>query len=179
MFEPLIDADEMKDTFNLLCEILMKGEELRRPLNFFKSGEDPEIFWHDKERIWVTLGYYENRYCIVCGTDNPKVNFKSLEIICTFNAPFEGVNRRCAGVFLRGAGDKVYLGHSGFFPNFHKSVAEKELLGWMPVQWPDGKKSKIIVVGPIEEETLVTDMAKFVHEVKKYKANHRHRPSKR
>ena len=144
MFEPLTNADEIEDTYNFLREIIMTGEELRRPLNFFRSEEDPKIFWHEEESIWVNLGYYENRYGIVCGIDNPKVNFKSLEIICTFNVPFEEVNRRCAGVFLRDTRDKISLGHSGFFPNFHKSVAKKELGGWMPVQWPDGKNQKLL-----------------------------------
>src|SRR5687768_11784263 len=101
MYEPLTSADEMEATFNRLCDILMTGEALCRPLNFFRSREDPEIFWHPKERLWVNLGYYENRYLVVCGTENPNTSGKPLEIICTFNAPFKGVNRRCAGVFLR------------------------------------------------------------------------------
>lgn len=173
MFQPLTDAAEMEDTNDLLREIVKKGDELRRPLNTYRSKESQQIFWHAKEDIWVNLGYYENRYGTVCGTDNPEVNFNSLEVICTFNAPLEGINRNCAGIFLRGPGNTIHLGHSGVFPKFHKSGAEKELPGWQPVAWPDGKKTRIIVVGPIEERTLVADMAKFIHAVKDYKAKHR------
>ena len=173
MLKPLIDADDIKDTFNLLSEISMKGEELCYPLNFFGPEKTSNIFWHEEERIWVHSGCYENRYLVACGTDDPKTTSSSLEIICTFNPPIEGINRRCAGIFLHGSADKSYLGHSGNFPNFYKCVAEKELSGWAPVQWPDGQKSKVIVIGLVEETTLIADMGKFVHEVKRYKAKHR------
>ena len=110
---------------------------------------------------------------IVCGNDNPHTHFDMVEIICTFNVPFEGINRRCAGVFLQDDNDKIYLGHNGSFPNFHRSVAKKELDGWEFVTWPDDKTSNIIVVAEFFSDDFISNIGKFVQQVKDYKEKHR------
>lgn len=128
-FYPLTKQADIEQAFKKLHSLVIVGEKVQRSLNFFRNGGPTEIYWHAKERIWFNLGEYENRWAIACGNDDPYIHLDKLEIICTFNVPFKGINRRCAGVFLQEDKSKVHLGHNGSFPKFYRSVAAKELSG--------------------------------------------------
>lgn len=170
---PLTEEADIEEMFGELGLLATGGEELHRSLNFFRNDGPTDLYWHTKEKVWFHLGNYENRWSIICGNDNPHTHFDTVEIICTFNVPFKGINRRCAGIFLQDDNDRIYLGHNGSFPNFHKSVAEKELSGWEPITWPDDKTSSVIVVAELFSDDFIVNVGKFVQQVKEYKDRNR------
>jgi hypothetical protein len=99
-----------------------------------------------------------------------------LSIAVETNSPYEGVNRRIGGVFVRDDEGRAYIAHSGKVGGGRPGIGKEafwEFYGGEQVetvQWPDGQKSRMIVIGRIDSEHLPVHVARFVHEVARFKA---------
>jgi len=130
-----------------------------------------DVQWNAHERFWV----FANQWAILFGTDDPTPE-RMLNIVCTINSPKKNYNRRCAGLFVRDMDDAVYLTHSGKIGGGRKGICKSAFLpnyrgAQETVAWADGKESEVIVIGRIDGERFVAQVANFVREVQRFKTN--------
>jgi hypothetical protein len=135
------------------------------------------LHWRKGERFWVHFGEADQastHHRLLLGTENP-AKAASVSITCEVNPPLEGVNRKCAGAFLRDAAGRIYLAHSGRIACgsgrtgaalFRTSFAGAN---WTSVEWPRAGLDDMHVIAPIEGKRLLAQLAYFVHEVARIK----------
>jgi len=183
MLIALDERDELRAAYERLKKSLYKGAQvLKSPIGWHGGGTKVpvDVLWHPTHGIWCygsdrrTL----NRYWVVFGTQNP-ATVPSLTIACEINVPFEGVNRRIAGAFLRDSDDTspaLYLAHSGKVGGGRKGVGKSALRQHLRgkdqltgVRWTDGTVSEMILIGDLESSNLVGQLANFVREIERIK----------
>ena len=180
MLVPIVDRDESIRAFSLYKESFTVGAQLFRGhrLGYQGGGQERDVFWHQALGIW---GLFEplaakGRYWICFGRENPAKK-ASLTITLETNPPIEGVNRRCAGVFLRDNEGHFYIAHSGKIGGGRKGIGKKAFReysqgeSWQIVRWPDRKLSELKVICRLDVPDLVQKTADFVNEVARFKTS--------
>src|SRR5688572_26120611 len=111
---PITTRSESKNAFNELKSCLVAGaKKFRRKVGWPGNHGEFTLYWHEDEGFWVVFGEEElSRYWCAYGTMDPNTR-ASVDITCEINPPTEGIDRRCAGVFLKDSGSGLYLAHSG------------------------------------------------------------------
>lgn len=98
-----------------------------------------------------------------------------VSIVCEINPPRIGINRQCAGLFIRDSTGSVYLAHSGKIGGgragvgkaaFMRSVDKNDVV---PVVFPNGQQVEYIVIGRIDDNDFLADLTRFVHAVAEFK----------
>jgi len=175
---PLVERDEIRDAFDTLAERLRQGAQAYKRQVGYRSGyADTTIHWHPRHGFWCLFDpeYAENKYWCCFGTVDPEGQ-TMLSITVETNSPYEGVNRRIGGVFVRDDEGRVYIAHSGKVGGGRPGIGKKAFWDFYggeqveTVKWPDGQKSQMIVIGRIDREHLSAHIARFVHEVARFKA---------
>ena len=173
---PLTRADEIADTLSALELALTQGSQpLKRTIGYRGGSGEHTVYWHPHHRFWAAVHpYYDNRHSCVYGTMDP-TRETHLSSVCEINPPVKGFDRRCAGVFLRDAEGRIYLGHSGKIGGGRPGIGKRAFTqfardaNWRSVTWPDGETTRVIVIGRIDDVDLASRVAAFVRTVEEFK----------
>ena len=175
---PLANRDEIRAAQSVLRARLRTGATiLRRTVTWRGGNEKRWLYWHEKENFWAVFGTSDSGgYWFPYGTTDPKPKHKSVGITCEINPPEDGIDRRRAGVFLRDTGSRIYLGHSGKIGGGRKGIGKNAFLAYyrgpqQDIEWPDGKRTSIIVVSKLSSPTFLSALADFLFAVERFKLN--------
>ena len=178
----LVGASDLKAAFERLQTQLAKGAR-SASVTIGWQGDNLKgtVHWRPEDQVWSFLRSYdeENRYLCWFGVQDPfsAEAPSSLSIACEINTPMAGVNRRLAGAFVRDASDKLYYAHLGRLGGGGKGVGKSAFLAWLGherlsiVSWPGGEAEQAVVLGPIGRPRFVRDLARYVHETQRFKAD--------
>jgi hypothetical protein len=173
---PLTTAREVEHAFRIFAERMKRGQPLPRTVGWQGGNQTLTVCWHIREKIWTSLELGGNRHWCGFGTTDPNAA-DNLVITVEFNPPYEGVNRRCAGVFARDDAGNIYATHSGKVGGGRSGVGRLTFLPFYRgdnrdiLLWPDGQETDVIVIGRIDGKNLVAQFAHFAREVERFKAS--------
>lgn len=174
---PLTMQRDIDAAYATMCGTLNQDcQVIRRKVGWRGGSGDYDLQWNSGLGFWTMQEQFDasNRHILLLGTQDPEP-VQMVSIICEANAPRNGVNRRCAGVFLKDQTSNVYLAHSGKIGGGRAGIGKSAMLqnysgSWQTVNWGDGKSSEMIVIGKIESPRLPTQLALFAREVQRIKA---------
>lgn len=152
-----------------------RAKRLRRYVGWRGGGEKHTVYWHVSEGIWCLLKDAGNRYSCGFGTENP-LETDSLSITVEINPPYEGVIPSVAGLFVQDNTGVVYLAHKGKLGGGRKGITGAAFMGSYrgsniePVAYAGGQTRKAIVIGRVDSDRLLAQIAHFVCEVGRFKA---------
>ncbi len=168
---------EIADAQAILSEEMTRRCDRREEiqLGFQGGGLPAEVCWNSKFDFWMAFRSVKNRYWSAFGTGNP-FEHDSKSIVVEINFPFHGINRHIGGLFLRGTGDKIYLGHRGRIGGGRRGIGKKAFLESMDTKRlvivNDGdRKSMVVLIGAIDSEEIDNRVASFVYGVARFKMN--------
>jgi hypothetical protein len=182
MNDALLQAVEQRDEIHAALEALDAG--LRRAgtpckclLGFQGGYEEAEVYWHENLGLWSLLDMQRisNRSWCCFGTTKPTAG-AMMPITCEINCPFEGINRRIAGVVARDDGGRVYLAHTGKVGGGRAGIGKNAFWtfygdkGVQTVAWSDERKAPVILLGRIDGPHLLAGIAGFVRQVEHFKS---------
>lgn len=175
---PITNSKEIREAFVVVSTNLKKGTKpfKKQQVGWPGGSGKYTVYWRSKERIWSMLEprQIENRYRVSFGTEQPPQP-KSLSITCEMNPPFRKYNRRIAGAFLKDDVGVIYLAHSGKVGGGRKGIGKSAFQKYWrgenveTVEWPDARKTEMIVIGRIDGARLPSQIAHFVFEVEQFK----------
>jgi 5-methylcytosine-specific restriction protein A len=178
ILKPVTNSTESERAFNIFKEHFALGasEFPDHRVGFQGGGHNCDVFWHEKLGVWGLFdpSLEKGRYWICYGLQNPADN-PMLTITVETNPPKEGVNRRCAGVFLQDGQGNFYIAHSGKVGGGRKGIGKAAFRAfaqneeWKEVAWPNGKHAEYRVISRLDAPDLPERMAEFVHEVARFK----------
>ena len=177
MIRPLILKHEIDEAYTFFSRIVLEGgEQVESVLGYQGGSVTATLTWFSDKKFWVCLEpeRIENRFWCAFGTEDPTAN-STVNIICEINAPRVGFNRMCAGLFISDNSGSVYLAHSGKVGGGRPGVGKISFMSAydtndiVPVVFPTKKEFDYIVVGRIDDLDFMTDLARFVHAVAKFK----------
>jgi hypothetical protein len=175
---PVTHRREIEAAYGAMTERLKAGTQaFDRKIGYHGGYVEHKVHWHADLGFWWLLNrtVAGNRWWCCYGTENPGHQDK-LSITVETNSPFEGVNRRIGGLFVKDDTGRVYIAHSGKVGGGRAGIGKEafwEAYGGEQVEtvcWPDGRKSRAIVIAPVDSERLSAHIARFVHEVARFKA---------
>lgn len=172
----ITDKQEAKRAYlDLRRQLTLLGELHVRTIGY-PGGHEPgrDLYWLEKQEIWVHMNdtAAPGRFWICLGTEL-RESSNSVGITLECNPPKSGINRRTAGVLLADGRDR-FLAHSGKVGGGKKGMGKSAFLarydgGFRSIQWPDGKKTKLIVIGRIGSSALPSQLARFTRSVEAFK----------
>src|SRR5438093_1442442 len=101
--DAIIDRGQIARAYAEFARVVSeRGTLLERQVGYQGGNESAELLWHDDVQLWVLLQpeRMDNRYWCAFGVDNPQPA-SMISITCEINPPKEGIDRRCAGLFVR------------------------------------------------------------------------------
>jgi len=174
---PLTERHEISTAYREMTERLkVSTQAFDRKIGYHSGYNQEKVYWHDDLGFWWLLNrtVAGNRWWCCYGIENPE-HQDMLSITVETNSPFEGVNRRIGGLFVKDEAGRVYIAHSGKVgggrPGIGKEAFWESYGGEQveTVEWPDGRESRTIVISPVDSERLPAHIARFVHEVARFK----------
>ena len=184
-FRPVTDERGIQAAFDRLRKQLIEGAvEYDRRIGYQGGNVDARVYWRAKERFWVCFNPVNHASELLSqyGLGDP-ADLKRLHATVEINSPKSGSSRMTAGAFVENDDHEVFLAHSGrvtttsatnySFKDFCTGVVQEN------VSWPKGKPSKMFLIGRVDDETLREQIAKFVHEVARYKESQKSQASGR
>ena len=175
---PLTKRREIAAAVRQLTEHLEPGTKaFDRKIGYQGGYVEHAVHWHGRHGFWWLFDpkQAKNRYWCCYGTESPE-GHSMLSVAVETNPPYEGVNRRTGGVFVRDDGGRVYIAHSGKVGGGRPGIGKKAFWKFYggdqveSVQWPDGRETQVIAISAIDSEHLQARMARFVREVARFKA---------
>ena len=128
ILQPVVEPGESMNAFTMYKDGFVDGARLfsGHSVGYQGGGQSYDVHWHQAAGIW---GLFEpsaakGRFWICFGLENP-AKASSLTITVETNPPVQGVNRRCAGVFLRDEHGNFYIAHSGKVGGGRKGIGKK------------------------------------------------------
>ena len=175
---PIIGRVEAKLAYDVLRKCLKTGARpFKRNLGWPGAHGTFTVYWQDAYRLWATFGIEgRSRYWCSFGTMDPREHPASLEVTCEINAPIVGVNRRCAGIFLKDSGSGLYLAHSGKVGGERKGIGKTNFLrqysgSLEEIERPDGVTADVVLLGKIGGGSFIKNLSEYVHAVEAFKAD--------
>lgn len=176
-FSPIEGVGESKKAYQELKKRLTEGaEKLKRNVGWPGGNGTFDVYWHERHGFWVAFDpNLESRYWCAFGTKDPGTQDR-LKISCEINPPKRGIDRRCAGMFLKDAASRIYLAHTGKIGGGRKGVGKTEFLSrLLPgerelVEWSDGGESEVVWFGRIASPQFLRQIGSFLREVASFKA---------
>lgn len=178
--KPITSRNESEKAFALFKEKFTRDAQVfpGHRVGFQGGGHRCDVYWHGRLGVW---GLFEpsiakGRYWICYGLENP-VDSPMLTITVETNPPIEGVNRRCAGTFLKDDQGDLYIAHSGRVGGGRKGIGKKAFRiyaqnkTWNEVIWPNGNRSEVMVICRLDLPDLPARTAEFVHQVARFKVS--------
>ena len=115
-FKPITKKQDAARAFDTFKERFANGARVfhDHQVGYQGGAQRKDVYWSDALGYW---GLFEpsavkGRFWICFGLQDP-ADFDNLSITVEINPPIDGVNRRCAGMFLRDLVGKTYIAHSG------------------------------------------------------------------
>jgi hypothetical protein len=141
------------------------------------GSELADLLWHEDLQIWVLLkpDLLDNRFWCAFGVDDPQ-STSMVEITCEINPPRDGVDRRCAGLFVLDHGGNVVLAHSGKIGGGRAGIGKAAFLSYtgnadiVSVTFPDGDEYEYIAIGRIDDPDFRQRLTNFVRTVSLFKS---------
>lgn len=177
----ITEADDIRQSLETVWQNISSGGQ---QLNHRVASRRPRaislpICWHPELKLWAGILWegVEGRYWFPFGIDDPNATERPLSIPCEINPPMEGIDRSCAGLFVRDFNGHVFLTHSGKIGGGQTGVGKFAFLDFYrkrggkleTIQWPDGKETQAIILGQIDKDDLPSHLADFVHKVADFK----------
>jgi hypothetical protein len=174
---PITIRKENKIAFDALRSCLIAGsKKFKRNVGWPGEHGEYTLHWHEDAGFWVVFGLEElAQYWCAYGTMDPN-SHNSVEITCEINPPTEGIDRRCAGIFLKDSGSGLYLAHSGKVGGGRKGIGKTNFLeeysgSLEEIEWPDGVTAEVVLLGKIGGKSFVNNLAVYIRAVEAFKAN--------
>lgn len=176
---PLTETQEIEAAFNSWAKRMHQDSQpYPNHLVGWSGGHGRfTVYWHPTEQIWSLMERYyaKNRYWCCFGTRHPS-SPGNLSITCEINIPYQGINRRVAGVFAQARDGHFYLTHSGKVAGGRSGIGKEAFVtfygnsdNWDTVYWPDGKETETILIGRLNGRHLLSHIAHFVRKVESFK----------
>ncbi len=172
------DRQVIGQAYQRFAELISEGGgPVRRMVGYKGASEPADLLWHADLGIWDLLQpeRLDNRYWCAFGVDDP-YPASLLSITCEINPPKEGINRRCAGLFVRDESGEFFLAHSGKVGGGRVGIGKSAFLEYwgndnvVSVFFPDSEEHDYIILGRIADPNLRHTLADFVHLVAEFKA---------
>ena len=149
-----------------------RAEEIR--LDFQGGGLLAEVHWRSDLDLWAAFLPTEKRHWAAFGLGNPFDGDKK-SIVVEINSPFEGINRRVGGIFLRNSKGQLFVGHRGSVGGGRPGIGQKAFMADMSkddlTEIRDGDKtSRVIMIGALDAEDFPARVHSFVTHVARFKA---------
>jgi hypothetical protein len=138
------------------------------------GGSIHDAYWRSAQGFWSAFDDAHSRYWCAFGATDPG-DSRNLGITCEINCPFEGIDRRVAGVFVKNEDGNVFIAHSGKIGGGRKGVGKsifwQEYRGGGPltVRYPDDVEREVVVIASLDSPLLPAQVGHFVHEVARIK----------
>ena len=174
----ITDPKEIEKARDRFKNTLQEGtsQKLSRTIGWHGGSKKVDVYWWDKVGFWAGFVDHERGdYWSAFGTSDP-TDRKNLTITCEVNVPFEGIDRRVAGVFACDDTGKIFIGHNGKIGGGRKGIGKD--LFWknyrgpeaVNVCFPDGVELEMALIGHVDGKSLPEQMAHFIHEVERIKS---------
>jgi hypothetical protein len=173
----ITDREQITQAYAHFAGVISEGgTALERMVGFKGASEMAQLLWHSELQLWVLLqpDRIDTRYWCAFGIDDPHPA-GMLSITCEINPPKEGIDRRCAGLFVRNQSGVVFLAHSGKVGGGRAGIGKTAFLDhWgqddiVSVLFPDGEENDYIILGRLDGSDFRERLARFVHCVGRFK----------
>ena len=178
LYQAITEAEVIEEAFGELKASFSSSARVFADcaVGFQGGAHRSNVFWNSELKFW---GLFEKnkvkgRYWICFGRENP-AKASNLTIAVEINPPKSGINRRCAGVFVRDTAGKTYIAHSGRIGGGRKGIGKKAFREfasnqlWADVTWPDGKQSAHLIIGEVGADSVGESLSRFVNLVSSFK----------
>ena len=140
-------------------------------LGYQGGGKEAMAYQVALLNFWVSFADSGNRYWNALGIGNP---FKDgSTIIAEINPPKSGIDRNIGGVFIEDKKGAVYLAHRGKIGGGREGIGKKAFLDWykepLDLTYDDDRHTMLIVIGALEDEKLIENLAVFTYSVSAFK----------
>lgn len=137
------------------------------------GGDTLPVLWFEPQGMWAAFNDLEGRYWNGFGIGNPFDDPSGRTLVVEVNPPRWGVDRRCAGAFLTGAGG-LHLAHSGRVGGGRKGIGRESFLRsytgpTVEVATTSTRTEHLIHVTPLAAPDIVDRLAAFVRAVDSFK----------
>jgi len=180
-FSVVTDADEAAQAFEIFKDEFARGAKIYpgHTVGYQGGNQRRDVYWRSDVEIW---GLFEpravrGRFWICFGTDNP-ASASGLPITVEINPPVSGINRRCAGMFLKNKSGECFIAHTGRVGGGRKGIgkaafrdfaADRE---WEVVPVPGQEPVELLILGSLESQDLGENIHSFVQDVAAFKRKH-------
>lgn len=135
------------------------------------------VYWNAAESLWALFEpeMASNRYWCGFGVQDPLTD-SMLSITCEINFPYEGINRRVAGRFVRRSNNQTYVTHTGKVGGGRPGIGQAAFLEFNSewprdtILWPDGQNTLAYVIAQLDSPQLAHEIGRFVRKVADFKA---------
>jgi hypothetical protein len=171
---PLTTSKQIRLAYSVLKRRLQSnGVRMKRNIGWPSGNADLPISWQPQYRFWSMLYPKPNFYWCGYGLQDPTAG-GSLKFTVQINPPTTPINHRPAGVFLQDGKGRLYLGHNGGLTIGHASLGKTAFIAQYDgtlasVQWASGATDTFAVIGRLDEAGLLTNVARFIGAVAKFK----------
>jgi hypothetical protein len=163
---------EVKKAFEALKSKLHRGKKFNVVVGHQGDSYPRDIFWHNNYNIWTlaSANQENGHFWIPFGWKKPKLR-GSNDIVVEINPPKRGRNLRCGGLFVKDVQGNIFLAHTGKIGGGRAGIGKKafrsytRLANWENVDFKDGRKVEVVVIGNIAKPTLLSALSDYVSEV--------------
>jgi len=182
VLRPLVKPAELRQAYRTYAQRLRAAATKRYTKTVgWPGGSDTfkNVYHCESHGFWFlfqdAVSDSKERHWCAFGTGS--IDLPMLSITVEINPPTRGIYRRTAGLFLRDGQGKVFLAHSGKVGGGKKGVGKTAFLKSyrgprVEVLWPDGNRSKALLISALDSNLLATNIGNFVEKVRRFKAAH-------
>jgi len=178
MLRVLDDTDEVARAQLLFMEKLAKKADKTGKISVGYQGGNQccTVSWSKNLGMWWVNKPISNRFWNGFGTEKLRWNSGYSHILdCEINPPFQGINRRIAGVFAIDETGELFLLHRGKIGGGRKGIGKdlflKNYRGKLITVKDGDRLTSLALVGSFESPRFVDQVAIFVNEIKRIKSN--------
>ena len=132
---------------------------------------EAEIMYFKEFDFWAFFGESDNRYWNAFGVKKPNKG-KNTSIGCEINFPYEGIDRRIGGAFVKEDSEVIVL-HRGKIGGGRKGIGKKlfrrNFIGKYLTVSDGDKENELAIVGNLNSKNLIQQFSVFVYEVDRVK----------
>jgi hypothetical protein len=123
-------------------------------------------------QIWTSFHKEDNRFWNGFGVGKP-IPEKGISLVGEINFPFNGINRRIAGAFAEDSNGDILILHRGLIGGSTKGIGKTLFLekhnGDYVTALDGGRKTKFALVGELESDFFIEQIASFIHSINNIK----------
>lgn len=151
------------------------GKAIRTTIGFPGGSVEETAYWRADAGVWLALhsDWSVTRHWSAYGVVTPTSD-TAVPIAVEINPPIEGVNRQVAG-FIASDGTHTYLCHTGRVGGGREGINQRAFIAWrgdsrVEVADGDGRSTSAFIVGCVDSEEFMAQIADFVKLVAQFKA---------